>query len=96
VEALDDSVLYKINKHDLDELYKQQPPYSEFGRKFSEEALTMLMQRTLSLHTKSAEDRYKELMQIPELIQKVPLKYLATYLGITDTSLSRIRKNLLR
>jgi CRP-like cAMP-binding protein len=94
VEALDNSVLYKINKHDLNELYKQQPAYSEFGRKFSEEALTMLMQRTLSLHTKSAEDRYRELMQIPELIQKVPLKYLATYLGITDTSLSRIRKNL--
>jgi CRP-like cAMP-binding protein len=94
VEALDDSLLYRISKTDLEKLYQQQPEYSEFGRKFAEEALTMLMQRTLSLHTKSAEERYRELLQIPELIQKVPLKYLATYLGVTDTSLSRIRKKI--
>jgi CRP/FNR family transcriptional regulator, anaerobic regulatory protein len=94
VEALGDSILYKISKQDLGSLYRRDPVYSEFGRKFAEEALTMLMQRTLSLHTKSAEDRYKELLQIPDLIQNVPLKYLATYLGITDTSLSRIRKKI--
>src|SRR5688500_19133597 len=94
VEALDDSLLYRISKTDLEKLYQRQPEYSEFGRKFAEEALTMLMQRTLSLHTKSAEERYAELLQIPDLIQRVPLKYLATYLGITDTSLSRIRKKI--
>jgi CRP-like cAMP-binding protein len=94
VEALGDSILYKISKQDLESLYKRHPVYSDFGRRFAEEALTMLMQRTLSLHTKSAEDRYKELLQIPDLIQNVPLKYLATYLGITDTSLSRIRKKI--
>lgn len=94
VEALADCVLYKITKQKLDELYKQYPIYREFGRKFAEEALTMLMQRTLSLHTKSAEERYKELLLIPEFIQKVPLKYLASYLGITDTSLSRIRRKI--
>ncbi len=94
VEALDNSLIYKIDKSDLENLYQRQPVYSNFGRKFAEEALTMLMQRTLSLHTKSAEERYTELLQIPDLIQKVPLKYLATYLGITDTSLSRIRKKI--
>jgi CRP-like cAMP-binding protein len=94
VEALGDSILYKISKQDLEAFYKRHPVYGEFGRRFAEEALTMLMQRTLSLHTKSAEDRYKELLQIPDLIQNVPLKYLATYLGITDTSLSRIRKKI--
>jgi CRP-like cAMP-binding protein len=94
VEALDNSLLYKVDKSDLDELYRLQPSYNNFGRRFAEEALTMLMERTLSLHTKSAEERYTELLQIPDLIQKVPLKYLATYLGITDTSLSRIRKKI--
>ncbi len=94
VEALDNSLIYKLDKSDLENLYQRQPVYSNFGRKFAEEALTMLMQRTLSLHTKSAEERYTELLQIPDLIQKVPLKYLATYLGITDTSLSRIRKKI--
>jgi CRP-like cAMP-binding protein len=94
VEALEDSVLYKISKNNLEKLYKQYPAYREFGRKFAEEALTMLMQRTMSLHTKSAEERYKELLQVPEFMQKIPLKYLASYLGITDTSLSRIRRKI--
>jgi CRP-like cAMP-binding protein len=94
VDALEESVLYKITKNDLEKLYNQYPVYREFGRKFAEEALTMLMQRTLSLHTKSAEERYKELLQIPDFMNKIPLKYLASYLGITDTSLSRIRKKI--
>jgi CRP-like cAMP-binding protein len=94
VEALEDSIIYKISKLDLENLYKEYPIYREFGRKFAEEALVMLMQRTLSLHTKSAEERYKELLQIPDFMQKVPLKYLASYLGVTDTSLSRIRRNI--
>jgi CRP-like cAMP-binding protein len=94
VEALEDSILYKISKKDLEKLYREIHTYSEFGRKFAEEALTMLMQRTMSLHTKSAEERYRELLLIPEFMQKIPLKYLASYLGITDTSLSRIRKKI--
>jgi CRP-like cAMP-binding protein len=94
VEALEDSLLFKITKDDLEKLYTKYPIYREFGRKFAEEALTMLMQRTLSLHTKSAEDRYKELLQIPQFMEKIPLKYMASYLGITDTSLSRIRKKI--
>lgn len=94
VEALEDSILYKISKTDLETLYKTHPGYIEFGKKFAEEALTILMERTMSLHTKSAEDRYKELLAAPDFIQKIPLKYLASYLGITDTSLSRIRKKI--
>jgi CRP-like cAMP-binding protein len=94
VEALEDSLLYKITKNDLEELYEKFPVYQQFGRKFAEEALTMLMQRTMSLHTKSAEERYKELLMIPDLMQKIPLKYLASFLGVTDTSLSRIRKRI--
>ncbi|MEO6328891.1 MAG: Crp/Fnr family transcriptional regulator [Ginsengibacter sp.] len=94
VEALEDSIIYKISKQDLEMLYSKYPIYQEFGRKFAEEALTMLMQRTMSLHTKSAKERYKELLTIPDFMQKIPLKYLASYLGITDTSLSRIRKKI--
>lgn len=94
VEALEDSILYKIDQQDLERLYQEYPGYREFGRKFAEESLVMLMERTMSLHTKSAEERYRELLVIPEFMQKIPLKYLASYLGITDTSLSRIRKNI--
>jgi len=94
VEAMEDSLLYKISRENLASIYSKRPVYRKFGQLFAEEALTMLMQRTMSLHTKSAEERYKELLQVPELMHKIPLKYLASYLGITDTSLSRIRKNI--
>ena len=94
VQALEDSILYKITKQALEKLYDNYPACLNFGRKFAEEALTMLMERTMALHTKSAGERYRELLDNPEFMQKIPLKYLATYLGITDTSLSRIRRNL--
>jgi CRP-like cAMP-binding protein len=94
IEALEDCVIYKISKQGLEMLYDKFPIYREFGRKFAEEALTMLMKRTMSLHTKSAENRYKELLEIPDFMQKIPLKYLASFLGITDTSLSRIRRKI--
>lgn len=47
--------------------------------------------------TETAKDRYLSLQQEqPELLQQVPLKYIASFLGITDTSLSRIRKEIAR
>jgi len=47
----------------------------------------------LSMITETAEERYARLIQSnPEIFQHAPLKYIASYLGITDTSLSRIRK----
>ncbi|HLG41668.1 MAG TPA: Crp/Fnr family transcriptional regulator [Chitinophagaceae bacterium] len=93
-QALEDSELHEISKQQLENLYKAYPEYREFGRKFAEEALTMLMQRTLSLQIDSAEKRYRQLLQQPEFMQKIPLKYLASYLGITDTSLSRLRRKI--
>ena len=94
VQAIEDSTLYKITKQSLNELYIKYPEFRRFGQFFAEEALTMLMERTISLHTKSAEERYLELLQIPNFTNKVPLKYIASFLGITDTSLSRIRRNM--
>jgi hypothetical protein len=47
--------------------------------------------------TDSAKDRYQQLeLQHPEILQQAALKYIASYLGITDTSLSRIRKELVK
>jgi hypothetical protein len=55
--------------------------------------MTELKERMLLLQTETAENRYLLLLkQHPNLIQNVPLKQIASYLGITDTSLSRIRK----
>ena len=94
IEAIEDSELFIVQKTELEDLYLLHPAYREFGRKFAEEGMVMVMERMMSLQSKSAEERYKELLAQPMFMQKIPLKYLATYLGITDTSLSRIRRNI--
>ncbi len=94
VEAIEDSEIFIAQKHDLEALYRVHADSREFGRKFAENGMVMLMERMVTLQTKSATDRYLELLEQPQFMEKIPLKYLASFLGITDTSLSRIRKNL--
>jgi hypothetical protein len=52
-----------------------------------------LKERTILMITENAKDRYAKLLkEKPDIFQNASLKHIATYLGITDTSLSRIRK----
>jgi hypothetical protein len=52
-----------------------------------------LKERTILMITDTAKDRYEKLLkEKPDIFQNASLKHIATYLGITDTSLSRIRK----
>jgi hypothetical protein len=54
-----------------------------------------LKQRSLAMITETAKERYKNLMyEHPDILQRASLKHVASYLGITDTSLSRIRKEI--
>jgi len=94
IEAIEESELLIAQKSQLEQLYLSQPEFREFGRLFAEKGMVMVMERMMSLQTKSAEERYIELLRQPNLLEKIPLKHLATYLGITDTSLSRIRKSI--
>jgi CRP-like cAMP-binding protein len=74
-------------------LFHSIPEFREFGRKVLVTGITTLKQRMLSMINQTAEQRYENLMLTkPEILQNAPLKHIATYLGITDTSLSRIRK----
>lgn len=69
------------------------PEFREFGRMLLINNVAMLKERMLSMIQKTAEQRYANLMNTnPEIFQCIPLKNIASYLGITDTSLSRIRK----
>ena len=57
----------------------------------------VLKERTMSMINSTAEQRYEHLINTrPDIFQNVPLKYIASYLGITDTSLSRIRKDIMK
>lgn len=92
IEAIEKTDLYLISKTDMDRLYRQIPQWQEFGRKNWEQAFTTLISRVVSHQKETAEQRYENLLSHTELLQRVPLKHLATYLGVTPSSLSRLRK----
>lgn len=97
IQALEDVQLLSISKKDLNHLYERHPKWACFGRLLAEEILVHIKQYFFSLIKESAEERYKKLMERkPQILQRVPLKYIASFIGVTDTSLSRIRRNFTR
>jgi hypothetical protein len=73
------------------------PEFREFGRTILVNAIGHLKGRALSLVQETAEERYRKLITTnPDIFQHAALKHIASYLGITDTSLSRIRKEYAR
>ncbi|XCF04791.1 Crp/Fnr family transcriptional regulator [Tamlana crocina] len=96
IQALTDCEVYKIGFNDFQNLYSTIEGFTEWGRSWMSHQLFMAKHRAVTMHTQSASQRYLSLVQEnPQIIKEVPLKYIATYLGITDTSLSRIRKEVL-
>jgi CRP-like cAMP-binding protein len=95
IQALTDCETWYINYEDMQVNFHTMPEFREYGRINIVNQYSILKQRMLSMLQDTAEQRYANLINSnPEIIQNVPLKYIASYLGITDTSLSRIRKNL--
>lgn len=93
IQALTDCSGWYITFDELQFLFHSIPEFREFGRTVLVRCLVELKQRTLSAINDTAEKRYEHLLQTrPDILQHVPLKNIASYLGITDTSLSRIRK----
>ncbi|MEM1120422.1 MAG: Crp/Fnr family transcriptional regulator [Bacteroidota bacterium] len=93
VEALADSELYALSRHDVLELFKITPEMSSIVRKMAEEAFVHTLQRNYEFQSLSAKERYESFVEkYPKLLQKIPLGMIATYIGITQQSLSRIRK----
>lgn len=96
-QALTDGVCYAIGLDVFQELYHSIKGLNEWGRAWMSESLFQHKQRSIAMITDSAAQRYITLQaQHPQILQQAPLKHIATYLGITDTSLSRIRKDLLK
>ena len=76
----------------MEELYLQFSVWQEFGRRIWETNFLKLIEGLTSFQTMSAEERYLKAMQESNLIQRVSQKHLASFLGITPTSLSRLEK----
>lgn len=94
IEAVEEAELIVIEKKDMDFLYAHISTWEEFGRKIWEETSVRMIDQIINFQTLTAEERYMEFMNNPELLRKIPVKQLAAILGITPNALSRIRKNI--
>lgn len=93
IQFLEDSVVYYIEGNDLEELYRKYNEMNTIGRIMTEEYCKILEDRVMSLQTQSAEERYQTLLKFqPDATQRISLGHIASYLGIQQETLSRIRK----
>lgn len=95
IQALTDCVCWQISFESFQKLFHSIVNFREQGRTTLVGSYFQLKQHNISMIADPAKERYKRLVaQKPAIVQNVSLKQIATYLGITDTSLSRIRKEL--
>ncbi|MCK6616897.1 MAG: Crp/Fnr family transcriptional regulator [Cyclobacteriaceae bacterium] len=93
--AMEDLEILQINHDNLQAAYSQSSTWERFGRLMAEYILLFVVNRNKSLLFDTPEERYLKLMkERPKVMANVPLKYIASYLGITPEALSRIRKRL--
>ena len=97
MELMEDSVLYVLQRKKLKELYSEDLHIANWGRRYAEMELLATEERLISMLSAIASERYKELLEKePDLLQRLPLGSIATYLGVTQASLSRIRAKITR
>ena len=96
IQAITDCEGWYINYKDLTELSANLPAFREFTQSMLVQGFMALKNNALSLINESAEQRYSRLSETyPDICNNAPLKHIASFLGITDSSLSRIRKQAL-
>ena len=95
LETLVETSLLSIAYSDLQKVYEHTKIGNLIGRLVAERLFIIKSNRALSLLNDSAEKRYFNLFtERPNLIKEIPLKYIASYIGVTPQSLSRIRKKI--
>jgi len=93
IEALEDSVVYAIDIFQHKKLIKQFPAFANFARSLAEKQLAFLDSYFKGYMFMSAKERYDVLLAFfPDVELRVKLRYIATHLGISQETLSRIRK----
>jgi CRP-like cAMP-binding protein len=95
IEAIKNSTLYKISKTDEDYLYDKIPKLDRFFRVKVEKAYATFQKRILANLSQTAKERYSNFIKTyPNIEKSIKNYHIASYLGITNESLSRIRKEL--
>ncbi|HWB91776.1 MAG TPA: Crp/Fnr family transcriptional regulator [Puia sp.] len=92
IELLEPSFLWTVSHSDLERLYSRYHEIERLGRLLMSAGIIQLQQRFDDLHFATAHERYRKLIAAtPSLVNRVPLGMIASYLGITQETLSRIR-----
>lgn len=95
LQAMENCVLWCISYNNLQSIYARTSVGNIIGRIIAEQTLVLKWDRELSFLNQTAEERYLDIFdKRPELLKRVPLKYLASYIGVTPQALSRIRKRI--
>ncbi len=95
IDALEDSELLMINRSNYEQMLHHVPKMERYLRILIQNNLIATQRRLSSKMTLSAEENYKQILkEQPSLIQRVPQHMIASFLGITPETLSRIRKQL--
>ena len=94
IQALEECTVYYITYQELQYTYRTFPEFNAVGRVLTERYYTLSEQRLYSIRGHKAQERFNFLQDnYPELILRVPSKYLASYLGITDVHFSNMKGN---
>jgi len=95
IQALEDSTIWMIGYDDMQRFYKEVTTGERFGRLAIEQVFVSAASQNVSLYTDPPEVRYnKFLSNYPDVAQRIPQYYIASYVGIKPQSLSRIRKRI--
>ncbi|MBE8713872.1 Crp/Fnr family transcriptional regulator [Sphingobacterium hungaricum] len=92
IQVIEDSVLVKIDQVKLQKYYQENLELANWGRKLTELEFIKSEERLVAQFFKTAKERYEDLLRdIPDLPNRTKLAYIASYLGINQVTLSRIR-----
>lgn len=95
IRSIEPSTIVRIHYDDMSLLFAQYHEMETLGRLISQKYYLQLEERTYALQFQSAKERYQQLMtDSPELLKRAPLGYIASYLGISQETLSRIRTKI--
>ena len=95
IQALEETELLVIDYENLQKLYRNSNVWQKIGRNFAEKEYIVMEQYAAVLNNETAKEKYLRLLkEQPQIIQKVASNYIASYLGITTRTLSRIRREI--
>ena len=94
IQALEKSEVYTASYNDIQQLCKQFNSFQNFGLRLTEMILVKSIERLNAFQTQTAEERYQKLFTNSDYLKRIPLKDLASFLGVSPNSLSRLRSNI--